>query len=55
MLPIVNEITCLRSNAAFVSITSHRTFCVGDRAGRGPCQGKYFNTISAIKGSKFNF
>jgi V8-like Glu-specific endopeptidase len=32
-LPVVDEGTCLRSNSVFSKITSHRTFCVGNRDG----------------------
>lgn len=39
-LPVVDEGTCLRSNTDFTKITSRRTFCVGSRDGRGPCNGK---------------
>lgn len=39
-LPIVDEGTCLRSHNDFTRITSKRTFCVGSRDGRGPCNGK---------------
>ena len=30
---------CLRSNIAFLSSTSNRTFCAGSRNGSGPCNG----------------
>lgn len=37
---IVDTLTCLRSNSAFNSLTSDRTFCAGDRNGSsGPCNG----------------
>lgn len=39
-IPIVDQITCLRSNRAFSQLTSDRTFCAGDRTGtKGPCNG----------------
>lgn len=39
-IPVVNELTCLRSNVAFSSLTSDRTFCAGLRNGStGPCSG----------------
>ncbi|XP_070492242.1 ovochymase-2-like [Chironomus tepperi] len=38
-LPVVDEGTCLRSHNDFTKITSKRTFCVGSRDGRGPCNG----------------
>lgn len=38
-LPVVDEATCLRSNSVFSKITSRRTFCVGSRDGKGPCNG----------------
>ncbi|CAG9804120.1 unnamed protein product [Chironomus riparius] len=38
-LPVVDEGTCLRSHNDFTRITSKRTFCVGSRDGRGPCNG----------------
>lgn len=37
---IIDEPTCLRSNDGFSSITSKRTFCIGGRDRRGPCNGK---------------
>jgi len=37
----VDEGTCLRSNDAFAKITSKRTFCIGGRDKRGPCNGDY--------------
>lgn len=39
-LPVVDEATCLRSKAEFSRITSRRTFCVGSRDGKGPCNGR---------------
>lgn len=36
----VDEGTCLRSNEVFASITSKRTFCIGGRDRRGPCNGE---------------
>lgn len=39
-LPVVDEGTCLRSHNDFTKITSKRTFCVGSKDGRGPCNGK---------------
>ncbi|XP_043484537.1 serine protease gd-like [Leptopilina heterotoma] len=36
---IVSQEDCLRSNLAFVIITSNRTFCAGNRNGKGPCNG----------------
>lgn len=39
-IPVVSDITCLRSNNAFSMLTSDRTFCAGDKTGRnGPCNG----------------
>lgn len=38
-VPIVPDITCLRSGQAFQRITSNRTFCAGSRDGTGPCSG----------------
>lgn len=39
-LPVVNELTCLRSNDAFNKLTSERTFCAGNKNGNtGPCNG----------------
>ncbi|KAF5280731.1 hypothetical protein FQA39_LY18014 [Lamprigera yunnana] len=37
--PIVSEEVCLRSNPAFLEITSSRTFCGGYRNNTGPCNG----------------
>lgn len=39
VVPVVSESTCIRSNNAFGQITSQRTFCGGDRKGKGPCTG----------------
>ena len=41
-VPIVTEGECLRSNERFTAITSERTFCAGDRKGKGPCNGKKY-------------
>ncbi|XP_044764045.1 serine protease gd-like [Coccinella septempunctata] len=38
-LPIVSQEQCLRSGYAYRDITSERTFCAGNRDGRGPCNG----------------
>lgn len=39
-LPIVDLLSCIRSNSAFNDLTSDRTFCAGKtRDGRGPCNG----------------
>ncbi|KAL7034191.1 hypothetical protein ACKWTF_007887 [Chironomus riparius] len=38
-LPVVDERSCLESNSVFIKITSRRTFCAGNRDGRGPCNG----------------
>ncbi|XP_055678836.1 serine protease gd-like isoform X4 [Lutzomyia longipalpis] len=39
-IPVVSDETCLRSNEAFVKITSEVTFCAGWRNGtEGPCNG----------------
>lgn len=38
-LPIVSEVDCLRSSEIFLDTTSGRTFCAGNRNGRGPCMG----------------
>ncbi|XP_033218422.1 serine protease gd-like [Belonocnema kinseyi] len=37
--PIVSQEDCLRSNAAFIEMTSKRTFCAGNRNGTDPCNG----------------
>jgi hypothetical protein len=39
VIPVVDDIVCLRSNNVFWQITSPKTFCVGDKSGRTPCQG----------------
>lgn len=39
VVPVVSGSTCVRSNNAFGQVTSPRTFCGGDRKGRGPCTG----------------
>lgn len=36
---IVSDITCLSSNPLFRLLTSNRTFCAGNRNGKGPCTG----------------
>lgn len=39
-IPVVNMDSCIRSNFAFSTITSDRTFCAGSRTGKsGPCNG----------------
>lgn len=38
-LNIVTNEDCLRSNPVFARITSHRTFCAGEK-GKGPCAGE---------------
>jgi secreted trypsin-like serine protease len=38
-LPIVSEVTCLREDISYFYITSNRTFCVGEKNGKGPCHG----------------
>ncbi|XP_055678856.1 serine protease gd-like [Lutzomyia longipalpis] len=39
-IPVISDETCLRSNEAFVRITSEVTFCAGWRNGtEGPCNG----------------
>ncbi|XP_063708974.1 transmembrane protease serine 9-like [Culicoides brevitarsis] len=38
-MPIVSEVTCLRSHETFRFLTSSRTFCAGKRDGSGPCNG----------------
>ena len=39
-LPVVEDGECLRSKEVFSKITSKSNFCVGDKSGRAPCQGK---------------
>jgi secreted trypsin-like serine protease len=38
-LPIVSDVTCLREDISYFFITSNRTFCVGEKNGKGPCHG----------------
>jgi secreted trypsin-like serine protease len=39
-IPVVNLLTCIRSNDAFNKLTSDRTFCAGNKVeGSGPCNG----------------
>ncbi|KAK0162657.1 hypothetical protein PV327_006417 [Microctonus hyperodae] len=38
-VPIVSQEDCLRSNSAFISSTSNKTFCAGRLDGSGPCNG----------------
>ncbi|KAK9874459.1 hypothetical protein WA026_002800 [Henosepilachna vigintioctopunctata] len=38
-MPIVSEEVCLRSNYEFRNLTSEKTFCAGERNGKGPCTG----------------
>jgi hypothetical protein len=41
-IPVVDQLTCLRSNDAFSKLTSDRTFCAGNRRGdSGPCSGHW--------------
>lgn len=40
VISIVSQVTCLRSNPAFIRLTSDRTFCAGDlKDSSGPCTG----------------
>jgi spatzle-processing enzyme len=40
-IPVVDLLTCIRSNDAFNKLTSDRTFCAGNRRGdTGPCSGE---------------
>ncbi|XP_014605125.1 PREDICTED: serine protease gd-like [Polistes canadensis] len=39
VVPIVSQEDCLRSNQAFLELTSNRTLCAGSRNGIGPCNG----------------
>lgn len=43
---VVSEAECLRSSDAFRYITSKRTFCAGNRDGRGPCNGDSGNGMA---------
>lgn len=39
-IPVVDEVTCIRSQDALNRLTSNRTFCAGNRDGTtGPCNG----------------
>lgn len=39
-IPVVDLLTCIRSENTFNTLTSDRTFCAGNRAGTdGPCNG----------------
>ncbi|KAF2902517.1 hypothetical protein ILUMI_03667, partial [Ignelater luminosus] len=38
-LPVVSQEDCLRSNKAYLNITSDRTFCAGYKNNTGPCNG----------------
>lgn len=38
-IPVVDMLSCIRSNSAFVHITSNRTFCAGNDIDSGPCNG----------------
>lgn len=39
-LPVVDTLSCIRSNVVFNRLTSDRTFCAGKTSdGRGPCYG----------------
>lgn len=42
---VVSEITCLRSNDVFISLTSNRTLCAGNLDGSGPCMGDSGNGL----------
>ncbi|XP_055853323.1 serine protease gd-like [Episyrphus balteatus] len=42
---IVSEITCIRSDEQFISVTSNRTLCAGNLDGSGPCLGDSGNGL----------
>ncbi|XP_055904203.1 serine protease gd-like [Eupeodes corollae] len=50
---VVSEITCLRSNSVFISLTSNRTLCAGNLDGSGPCMGDSGNGLIIKKGNKW--
>jgi secreted trypsin-like serine protease len=53
-LPVVNEATCLRSNKAFIELTSDRTFCAGNKIeGTGPCSGDSGGGFAVKNGEKW--
>jgi secreted trypsin-like serine protease len=36
---LVSELDCLKEDSVYWHLTSNRTFCAGDKRGRGPCTG----------------
>ncbi|XP_044764054.1 serine protease gd-like isoform X2 [Coccinella septempunctata] len=38
-MPVVSEQMCMMSNPEFAKLVSYKTFCAGERNGRGPCTG----------------
>ncbi|XP_055853325.1 serine protease gd-like [Episyrphus balteatus] len=50
---IVSEITCIRSNDLFISLTSNRTLCAGNLDGTGPCVGDSGNGLMIRKRNKW--
>lgn len=38
-LPVVDDLTCVRERDIFAQITTKKTFCVGDKSGKSPCNG----------------
>jgi secreted trypsin-like serine protease len=39
LVTLVSESVCLREDNAYLHLTSDRTFCAGNKSGRGPCTG----------------
>ncbi|KAL7035925.1 hypothetical protein ACKWTF_008625 [Chironomus riparius] len=52
-LPVVDERTCFESNNVFLTMTSRRTFCGGNKDGTGPCNGDSGGAFIVRSGSKY--
>ncbi|KAL3272123.1 hypothetical protein HHI36_022588 [Cryptolaemus montrouzieri] len=52
-MPIVSEETCLRSNSEFRQLISDKTFCAGERNGKGPCSGDSGSPFMLQKNGKW--
>lgn len=56
-LPVVSEAECFRSSYGLAQVTSNTSFCVGDKSGRAPCNGrrKKFKTAISLNFNKSLF
>lgn len=52
-IPIVSEAACLRSSDTYRYITSKRTFCAGQKNGRGPCNGDSGSGMTIMRDNRW--